>query len=176
MTKRVRSAAYKVSKYLPKIRKTELKGALIWGVVDGIATAYALPEFYTLPPPLDVVPSLGKGLIPASAAGVIVVGKKKHKPKVELMGRGAAIYGMGSFVSELSRRVMLRNYGLFNIVRTRPASMNGRVALSGALQGRYGSVSSGFRNVAVASGVGKYGSSVGSKPMIFSSGSTYPRR
>lgn len=114
-----------------QVKKAKMAGALTWSVIEGSMEAFAFPSLYSLPPPYDVVPPLDKGLVPLSGAAIMAVAKK---PKTVMFGQGAALYGMGAFVNELSRRVLLRNLGQF---RVRAAGSRASFGMAGN-GGRYG--------------------------------------
>lgn len=139
--------------------------------------AIAVPDIYTLPAPFDVVPPLSKGLVPLGGAAVIAVGEKTHKPKTELFGRGATIYGMGAFINALSRRVLLRSSGQFRApLRMAVGTRYGAAAPMAASYGgvKYNSVPAQAPMMSAGNG-GKYGKVVAlAPPSTFKL--SYPRR
>jgi hypothetical protein len=167
---------------ISKENKNELMGALSWSVLEGgleanfnsnkAAWTNVFP-YIGLPHPL---PSTDDVLVPATALIPMAIGYKKRNPKIELFGRGAAVYGMGNFMYALSKRVMQPGMGM-QYAMQRQYAMQQQYAEAAVQGGKYRAVNRPQTSMA-ATGAGKYGSTaplqqIPLQPIRFTN---YPRR
>lgn len=153
---------------MSKEKKNELLGAVAWSVIEGGLEANASAGWFPFPyeamPVLpDVLPPLDDLIVPASGLVPVVAGSLMNKPSVEDFGRGATVYGVGSWMVTLTRRLLGKmeplSYQPTPTITPAPMQFSAPAPARPANQGygKYTPVAGKTSNTLTNSGMGKYG-------------------